>query len=122
MVRSSGGGNERTMFALPRLGAVSLMFACACAPFHAAQARQPPVREQSLPADVRAFIERRDACDHFRGEVLSDPSQAREVRRELDYYCTGIDAELARLKRVHARHHDMRKVLDAYDPHVEPAR
>jgi hypothetical protein len=118
---------ESAMFALRWLGAVSIALACAYAPLAVAQAQQQRLlREQALPADVRTFIERRDACDHFRGEAASDPARAREIARELDYYCTGTDAELARLKRIHARDRSVRRALADYDIRIEqpkaPAR
>lgn len=34
---------------------------------------------QDLPADVRAFLERRLECDHWRGEEPYDPERAAEI-------------------------------------------
>jgi hypothetical protein len=75
--------------------------ATACTPAGAPSARTDLC---DYPADVRAFIEDRDLCDHFRGEPWptgdSEPDRAR--RRELvegvRTACAGTDARLAALK------------------------
>lgn len=87
----------------------------ACMPAAHAQRAEP----RRLPADVRAFVERRYECDHFRGEASPDPSRAAQISRELERLCTGTDAELARLKRAHARNRAVQRALADYDPNVE---
>lgn len=72
-----------------------------------------------LPRDVADFVARRDRCDHFRGEDSVDPARAADIRRALVANCRGTDAELARLKRRHARDPAIRARLQAYDPRVE---
>lgn len=50
---------------------------------------------ERLPAEVQRFIERRDSCDHFRGEI-PDPEETQrmnEVLRQIDLSCTGTDRE-----------------------------
>jgi hypothetical protein len=56
---------------------------------------------ERLPAEVRQFIEQRESCDHFRGEVPDPSSKQRmkEVNREIRKLCTGTDKKLARLKQ-----------------------
>ncbi|UYY57225.1 hypothetical protein [Sphingomonas sp. S2-65] len=67
-----------------------------------------------LPTGVRAFLQKRDRCDHFRGEELEYPAGAAEIAAQLDRLCTGSDAELARLKRTHARKPAVLRVLARY--------
>jgi hypothetical protein len=73
----------------------------------------------SLPEDVRAFMERRDGCDHFRGEDSPDAGRRAQIDAELRRLCTGTDAELARLKRVYAGNRDVQILLDDYEPDIE---
>jgi hypothetical protein len=65
-----------------------------------------------LPHEVRAFIERREGCDHFRGEPVPEPeddpegARRKQIESALAKLCTGTDAELARL-RARYRHDAM---------------
>jgi hypothetical protein len=56
---------------------------------------------ERLPGEVRQFIERRESCDHFRGEVPDPSSKPRmkDVNREIRRLCIGTDKKLARLKQ-----------------------
>jgi predicted lipoprotein len=56
-----------------------------------------------LPADVAAFVEERQHCDHFRGEDAYDEARAKEINAALDRYCTGTDARLAKLKAKYSK-------------------
>lgn len=73
------------------------------------------------PQEVSAFIERRDLCDHFRGEI-PDPEQVeamRETLRQIDRYCTGTDAALASLRARYGSDSRVMEKLDRYDATVE---
>lgn len=94
---------------------LALTMAAGCAPVIAAA----PHRAPGLPADVARFIERRDQCDHLRGEDGYDAARAAELERKLRAMCKGTDAELARLKRTHARDVRARAALAGYDPAIE---
>jgi hypothetical protein len=72
-----------------------------------------------LPRDVRAFMERRDECDHFRGEDSPDADRRAEISLELQRLCTGSDAELARLKRTYAKNKSVQRSLDGYEINIE---
>lgn len=58
----------------------------------------------TYPADVRAFVEDRDLCDHFRGEPWpegdSDAERARrrELAEGIRTACAGTDRRLSELK------------------------
>ncbi|WP_413712331.1 hypothetical protein [Rhizobium sp. Rhizsp82] len=75
--------------------------------------------DATLPDDVRAFISRRDDCDHFRGEASPDEERQAEIDQQLRTLCSGSDAELARLKHRYARNKTVRKALGDYDPNIE---
>ncbi len=78
------------------------------------------VADQSrLPRDVRAYVARRDQCDHFRGEDSPDEARQAQIQAAQLRLCTGADAQLARLKRIHARNRAVQRLLDRYDPRIE---
>jgi hypothetical protein len=54
--------------------------------------------QQKLPADVARYVERRDLCDHFRGEEPYDAQRRKFLEQRTRRYCTGADAKLAGLK------------------------
>lgn len=77
--------------------------------------------EAPLPPDVAKFVEQREGCDHFRGE-MPDPSEKqrmREVERELHKLCTGSDKKLAQLKRKYAKHRAVMERLNAFEERIE---
>ncbi|WP_188578182.1 hypothetical protein [Azorhizobium oxalatiphilum] len=73
----------------------------------------------ALPADVRAFIKRRDGCDHFRGEEPTDPERAKEINTQLKKLCTGTDAQLARLRLSYATNRAVMRALAPYERKIE---
>ena len=73
----------------------------------------------AVPEDVRAFTERRDGCDHFRGEDSPDAERRAQIDAALRELCTGTDAELARLKRAYAGNPDVQHLLDGYEITIE---
>ncbi|NLS00129.1 hypothetical protein HGP17_25160 [Rhizobium sp. P38BS-XIX] len=72
-----------------------------------------------LPAEVSAFVERRDGCDHFRGEEATDETRAAEIAAKLESLCKGTDAELATLKKRYARNKAVQKALAVYEGTIE---
>jgi len=72
-----------------------------------------------LPADVARFKERRDLCDHFRGEDPYDRERRRFLTENLKNYCTGTDAELAALKAKYRGDQIVAKVLEKYEERIE---
>ena len=83
--------------------AVAALGACATAE----NGSPPPAaaelgQAQALPDDVAAFIEMREACDHFRGEDPYDAEREAFLLRMMKETCIGTDAELARLREAHA--------------------
>ena len=96
-------GIERATAALAALGLL-----CACA------------AEPATP-DLATFLERRAACDHFRGEIPDPPAEERmrEVQQKQTEYCTGTDAQLALLKKRYRDDPAVMKQLAEFEPQVE---
>jgi hypothetical protein len=69
--------------------------------------------------DIAAFEERRTKCDHFRGEEPYDKERAAFLREQTRKYCSGTDAELAKLKQKYAGDPAVMKTLNAYEERVE---
>jgi hypothetical protein len=96
---------------LPALGLL-LLTACAFA-------------QSKLPSDVRAFVDRRNGCDHFRGEPwdLGDDAEVKERRefifRQINTLCRGTDRQLARLQKKYAKNNEVVKKLAGYEDAIE---
>ena len=96
-------GIERATAAL-----AALALLCACA------------AEPAAP-DLATFLERRAACDHFRGEIPDPPAEERmrEVQQKQAEYCTGTDAQLALLKKRYRDDPAVMKQLAEFEPQIE---
>src|SRR5215469_3985830 len=49
--------------------------------------------QTEFPADVGHFIERRDKCDHFRGEKPYDQDRRAFLQKQLVEFCDGTDRD-----------------------------
>lgn len=76
-------------------------------------------QQARLPRDVRAYVVRRDTCDHFRGEDSPEAARSKEIEAATIRFCTGADRQLARLKRAYAHNRAVQRRLDRYDPRIE---
>ncbi len=77
--------------------------------------------DESLPREVQRYVDKREGCDHMRGEI-PDPGERqrmREVSREIRRLCTGTDKELARLKRKYAKSPSVIRRLSEFEPGIE---
>lgn len=76
---------------------------------------------ETLPTDVRHFIEKRDICDHLRGEWPDPPDPARinEINAGIAKYCKGTDKRLAALRKRYARNKVVVQSLSEYESHLE---
>ena len=75
-----------------------------------------------LPREVQKFIEQRDTCEHFRGEI-PDPEEMermREVSLQIEQYCRGTDQRLASLKKKYRSSAAVQRRLAQYEPSIEP--
>lgn len=92
----------------------------------------------NLPSDVLSFVNRRDGCDHFRGEptdfneaYLKQTGEAglREQRERAEFVnqriaelCIGTDAQLFALKARYAANPAVLTVLNTYEQKIEAGR
>lgn len=91
-------------------------FTIACFGLGSATAAQDP-----LPRDVARYVEQREGCDHFRGEIPDPPDEQRmrDIEREIRKLCTGTDRKLDQLKRKYARNQAVLKLLNEFEEHIE---
>jgi hypothetical protein len=78
-----------------------------------------PARAAEHPGDLRKFLERREACDHWRGEAGYDEVRQRDIARGVCRACTGTDAELARLKKKYKANPAAMDLLDELEDRIE---
>lgn len=76
-------------------------------------------RTQALPSEVVAFRARRVQCEHFMGEESYDKGRAAFLNREVKRYCTGIDKQLALLRRRYAGNRAVIDLLHGYEDSIE---
>ena len=91
------------------------LFMCAVPVGHAAEKDYI----EKLTGDVEKFKERRDLCDHFRGEDPYDEERRRFLEENLKRYCAGTDKELASLKAKYMNNKTVMKVLEKYEEKIE---
>lgn len=80
---------------------------------------------QPLPPDVARFVERREVCEHFRGEPWPEGRTQDEVERrsfiarELAKHCAGSDAQFAALRRKYRDDQRVIRTLERYENAIE---
>jgi hypothetical protein len=81
--------------------------------------------QSKLPSDLRAYVDRRDGCDHFRGEPwdLGDDPEVKERRefifRQINTLCRGTDKQLAGLRKKYAKNKEVVQKLAGYEDAIE---
>ena len=81
--------------------------------------------QSTLPSDVREFVDRRDGCDHFRGEPwdLSDDPEVKDRRefifRQINTLCRGTDMQLTELRKKYAKNKEVVQKLAGYEDAIE---
>ncbi|UVW28579.1 hypothetical protein [Massilia sp. H6] len=75
-----------------------------------------------LPADAANYVEQREACDYFRGEISDPPHKRRiqEIEREIRKLCNGTNKKLVKLKRKYAKNPAVMKRLNEFEENIEP--
>ena len=71
--------------------------------------------------DVDRFIQRRESCDHFRGE-LPDPTERErleDVIRTTNEFCAGTDAQLKLLRKRYANDPAVISRLSKFEDTIE---
>ncbi len=74
---------------------------------------------RSIPADVARFIERRERCDHFRGEDPYDPDRAKFLAAKIVETCQGTDAQLATLRAKYRNNYKVMARMYPFDDNIE---
>lgn len=97
-----------------RIKSLCLLFLISTCLYAGAQAK--------LPADVARFIEKRDGCDHFRGEEPYDAERRAFLLKNMNKLCKGTDRQLARLKKKYAQQPAIMEKLNDYDEQIEAGR
>lgn len=72
-----------------------------------------------LPGDVAEFVERRQTCDHFRGEEPYSPERRAQIEAATAKYCRGSDRELAALRSKYRSNAAVLNRLKAYEADIE---
>ena len=75
--------------------------------------------QDKLPADAARFVERRDGCDHFRGEEPYDEERRKFLEQRIRQLCIGTDRALANLKKKYRDNRPVVDQLNAYEPKIE---
>lgn len=75
--------------------------------------------EPVLPAEIITFREKRDLCDHFRGEEVYDAKRAAVLAAEVAKNCRGTDRALADLRQLYANNAKLLAALKDYEDKVE---
>lgn len=78
------------------------------------------VAAESLPTDVSSFIERREACDHWRGEYGYDEERQAEIDAAVCDTCVGTDNQLAKLKLKYKSQPAVLTKLNEFEADIEP--
>ena len=71
------------------------------------------------PDDVTQFVNRRQTCDHFRGEEPYSPERRAQIDEATEKYCRGSDRELSALLLKYQGNAAVLKVLDEYEKDIE---
>lgn len=77
------------------------------------------IAQARLPEDVARFIERRDACDHFRGEEAYDAKRREFLEQQTLKLCVGSDRQLAELKKKYESNKAVMTKLNEYEAQIE---
>jgi hypothetical protein len=77
--------------------------------------------QPQLPEDVASFVERRDICDHFRGEEPYSPERRAEINRNTEKFCRGTDPELGALRAKYQNTRAFAAALERFERDIEPA-
>ena len=75
-------------------------------------------------SDFKKFVDDRDACEHFAGEIPDPPNPERmkDVLEQMEIYCTGTDGRLATLKVKYAKNPNVMSKLNEYEENIEMIR
>jgi hypothetical protein len=81
----------------------------------------PALADDLLPRDVQSFVDRREGCDHMRGEI-PDPAEKqrmKDVNREIEKLCKGTDKQLMQLKKKYISNAAVMQRLNDFEESIE---
>ena len=93
-----------------------VLFMFSCAGSASSQKGKTP---RNLPQDVKEFIERRDRCDQWRAEDMSDPERASFLINKMLQDCMGTDFELKNLRSKYKDNAEIIEILSKYEDNIE---
>ncbi len=73
----------------------------------------------TLPPEVKNFVEKREGCDHWRGEYSENKERQKQIQKEVSRLCTGSDAQLKQLKTKYKNNSAVMKVLNPFEAKIE---
>ena len=79
------------------------------------------IAQTSLPSEVAQFVQKRDECDHFRGEEPYDAERRAFIEQKMLELCAGSDRRLVELRKKYSNDRAVREKLDSYEDRIEPA-
>ena len=71
------------------------------------------------PFDVEEFIDRREICNHFRGEEPYDADRAKFLAEQIKKTCGGTDKELRELKQKYQNDDKTMQILNRFEEEIE---
>ena len=82
----------------------------------------PLLASEPMPRDIQRFIDKREGCDHMRGEIPEpgEKQRMRQLNREIRKLCKGTDRDLAQLKRKYASNPSVMQRLNEFETEIEP--
>jgi len=76
-----------------------------------------------LPQEITDYKDKRDGCEHWRGEPIPDGPEgkprAEEIDRNIKNLCTGMDKQLADFKSKYKDNKDVMSLLSEYEEIIE---
>lgn len=93
---------------------LSLLFSCA-----GSASSQKGKSSRNLPQDVKEFVQRRDRCDQWRKEDMSNPERASFLIGKMLNDCSGTDFELKSLRKKYQDNAEISEILSKYEDTIE---
>ncbi|MDH4556947.1 hypothetical protein E8F11_17545 [Pseudomonas sp. BN417] len=80
---------------------------------------------EGYPSDVAQYIERRELCEHFRGEPWPEGGSVEEKERrafitsQFERYCKDSDQAIEKLKKKYTNNQAVMNRLEKYEKNIE---
>jgi len=83
------------------------------------------IAAEAYPRDVAEFVERREACEHFReepwpeGSSIGDRERREFIAGQFERFCRGSDRAIHELKKKYQDDRAVIERLERYEPNIE---